>query len=179
MLIPVPEIIIESGYLTIPSYPFKPSIAYRQTRFIATDFTNIDVSAAPPAIRVNNELLFVSAKQKDNLIWFAETNQIPIVKRDDLWDGLLEPFLDTEYTDETHQRIVNWLGTYGLSEEMIASIRDEVEKPMYAYNFGTMLWEWVHLGAFDVLCAMQSTYNADRFADFYRSVMTIALLPDK
>ncbi|MBD2699234.1 hypothetical protein IC229_01210 [Spirosoma sp. BT702] len=179
MLISIPDILIEGTSLIIPSYPFKPSIACRQDRFIATDVMNIDVSAAPPAIRVNNELIFISAKHKDDLVLFAEANQIPIVRRDDVWDGLLEPFLDTEYTDVTHQRIVSWLATYGLTEEIITSIRDEVGKQLYAYNFGTMLWEWVHLGAFDVLCAMRSTYSAEQFADFYRKVMDIALLPDK
>ncbi|GAB3704423.1 hypothetical protein GCM10027592_35750 [Spirosoma flavus] len=179
MLVSVPDILIEGTSLIIPNYPFKPSIACRQDRFIASDLINIDVSAAPPALRVNNELVFISAKHKDDLVLFAQENQIPVVKRDDIWDALLEPFLDTEYTDETHQRIVARLATYGLTEETITSIRAEVGKQMYAYNFGTMLWEWVHLGAFDVLCAMRATYHADLFADFYRSVMDIALLPDK
>ncbi|GAB3990911.1 hypothetical protein GCM10028807_19270 [Spirosoma daeguense] len=179
MLIPVPDIQIDSGYLHIPEYPFRPSIACRQNTFFATDITNIDVSAAPPTLRVNNELIFVSAKHKDELLQFAELHQIPVVKRDDIWDGLLEPFLDTEYSDETHERIVRWLATYSLTEELIASIRDEVGAQMYKYNFSTMLWEWVHLGAFDVLCAMRATYNKEQFADFYRRVMDVALLPDK
>jgi hypothetical protein len=113
------------------------------------------------------------------LLHFATVNHVPIVERADIWDWLLEPFLDTEYSEETHQKLNILLAKYGLTEDKVTEIRLEVKTQMLKYNFDTMLWDWTHLGAYDALSAMRTKYNHDQFADFYHRVMDIALLPDK
>ena len=179
MLIDNSEYIFSAGKLIINNYPFKPSLAFRQKEFTANQIINIDINAAPPTMRVGNELIFLSAPDKDKLSLFASTNQIPIVNRKDIWDWLLEPFLDTEYTDDTDKRLTNLLSTYGLTEEKVFSIRQEVKIQMLKYNFDTMLWDWTHLGAKDVLFAMRTKYDTEQFASFYTRVMEIALLSDE
>jgi hypothetical protein len=179
MLVDRGEVTIECGSINVSNYPFKPSIITRQPKILAKDVLNIDITAAPPTIRIGDELIFISRNKKEQLWEFASLNQIRIVKRPDIWDWLLEPFLDTEYTDQTHQRLNALLVTYGLTEDRVAAIRQEVKTQMLKYNFDTMLWNWVHLGAVDVLCAMRPKYNTEQYEDFYQRVMDIALLPDK
>jgi hypothetical protein len=52
---------------------------------------------------------------------------------------------------------------------------------MYHYNFATFLWEWVHLGLYDLLSALISVprnllpWRQDRsFATFYWEALEIA-----
>jgi len=85
--------------------------------------------------------------------------------------------LDTEYSVETNERLNLLLAKFGLAIDMVASIRQEVKIQMLKYNFDTMIWEWIHLGALNVLCAMRSKYDVKQFADFYSRVMEIAQLP--
>lgn len=93
-----------------------------------------------------------------------------------IWEWILEPFLDTEYTADIHQRSTLYLESYGLDPEYVHSIRNEVHEQMMSYNFDTMLWEWCSLGATDVLKAMQAKYNKEAFRKFYAKVMQLALL---
>jgi hypothetical protein len=179
MLVDRGEFTIESGSINVNNYPFKPSIISQKQKIVANDIINIDIKATPPTIRIGDELIFIPINMKKQLLEFASLNQIPIVERSDIWDWLLEPFLDTEYSDQTHQRLNALLATYGLTEDRVAAIRSEVKIQMLKYNFDTMLWDWVHLGAVDVLCAMRPKYDSEEYKDFYRRVMDIALLPDK
>ena len=96
-----------------------------------------------------------------------------------IWGWILEPFLDTEFTAETDQRLTNLLGSYGLTTDQVKSLRKEVESQMLKYNFDTMLWEWGGFDALDVLKAMRTKYNKTEFKDFYGRVMEIALLTRK
>jgi hypothetical protein len=47
---------------------------------------------------------------------------------------------------------------------------------MVKYNFDIMLWDWTHLGAFDVLSAMSTKYDKAEYQYFYKNVMRIALM---
>lgn len=176
---PLGEVLIQPAGITFTAYPFQPALVCKQTTITASDIINIGINAAPPSIRIGNELIFVPATLKRELLFYANRHQIPLVERGYIWDLLLEPFLDTEYTPETHQRLNGILAGYGLSAETIQVIREEVRIQMLKYNFDTMLWEWVSLGLLDVLSAMRPQYDTDQFADFYRRAMEIALLPGK
>lgn len=170
---------IEHDGIIMENYPFQPSVAYQHKRLAASEIININFRSAPPTVRIKDELVFLSADKKDQLAEFAITHRIPTVERDDVWDWLLEPFLDTDYSVQTHRRLTALLASYGLTESRVTAIREEVKTQMLKYNFDTMLWDWVHLGALDVLLAMRPTYDTEQFAGFYRRVMDIALLPDK
>jgi hypothetical protein len=91
------------------------------------------------------------------------------------WDWLLEPYVDTEYTDEIDLRLTDLLSKNGIYKEEIDIIRDEVKEQMFKYNFDTMLWEWGGLGLSDVLAAMRVKYNKEQFANFYDRAMEIQL----
>jgi hypothetical protein len=179
MLVSNGDFTIEPDYIIIDNYPFQPSLAYKHKKLLANEIITIDLKATPPTIRIADELIFVSAEKKEQLATFVAVNNIVTVERVDIWDWILEPFLDTEYSEQTHKRLTTLLESYGLTEDKVSEIREEVKTQMLKYNFDTMLWEWVHLGALDVLSAMRTKYNAEQFADFYKRVLEIALLPDK
>lgn len=106
----------------------------------------------PPEIVTNTgEILFVSAGLKPHLRLFARINQIPDVHTLDVWDLLLEPFLDTEHSLDHYQHTLQQLNKSGFSDQEIADIRQQVQENVRSYN--AMLWEWVHLGHYDLLSA--------------------------
>ncbi|MDR0195054.1 MAG: hypothetical protein LBI73_08005 [Myroides sp.] len=176
LLVPLGTCFIGEDFIQVKDYPFEPSIAYDQTTFKKEDITDIDYNARPMTIRIDDELVFISTEHKEALIHFASKNKIKIVQRPAIWDLILEPFLDTEFTEESNKRVTRLLVKYGLTLEQINQLRDEVEIQMLKYNFDTTLWEWCSLNASDVLKAMRPKYNQIDFRIFYKKVMEIALL---
>jgi hypothetical protein len=179
LLVSSGQLIIGGDFLKIENYPFEPSIAYRQNTFNTNQIDDIDFKSYPPTFRVGNELIFLTSEKKVELEEFAKRNNIKTVERPMIWSWILEPFLDTEYTTETDERLTKRLEKFGLETDQVKSLRGEVETQMLKYNFDTMLWEWGGFGALDVLKAMRTKYEKDMFKDFYKRVMEIALLTKK
>ena len=169
-------ITFENRNMTFLNYPFEPSIAFRRSVFKAEEIKSVDLSSIPPAIEINNDLIFISAMFKDELIAFCKANDIKSIERTDVWCLILEPYLDTEFTDDKSIANEKLLAECGLTKESVSAMREEIGEQMYKYNFDTMLWEWVHLGLEDVLSAMRTKYSKDEFNDFYWRAMKIALL---
>jgi hypothetical protein len=175
LLVSSGQLRIESNFLEIDGYPFQPSIAYGQTRIPSEIIDEIDIESYPPTVKVKNELIFLTSEKRVELKEFALRHNLKVVERPDIWGWILAPFLDTEFTKETDERLTRLLNEYGLTEEIVNSIRKEVKTQMLKYNFDTMLWEWGGLGAEDVLKAMRTKYNEENFKEFYDKVMKLAL----
>ncbi|OCW71885.1 hypothetical protein [Elizabethkingia anophelis] len=179
LLVSTGQLTVGNDFLKIESYPFEPSIAYGQSIFKADQIDEIDFKSYPPTIRIGEELIFLTREKKDELENFAKSNNIKTVERPIIWGWILEPFLDTEFTPETDEKLTKLLEDYGLTFEQIKSLRTEVETQMLKYNFDTMLWEWGGLDTLDVLKAMRTKYDKGEYQDFYKRVMKIALLTKK
>ena len=173
------QLTIGDDYLKIVNYPFEPSVAYRQKIFKTNQIDDIDFKSYPPTFRIGNELIFLPSEKKVELEDFAKKNNIKTVERPMIWNWILEPFLDTELTTDTDQRLTKLLENYSLTTDQVKSLREEVEIQMLKYNFDTMLWEWEGLDASDVLLAMRTKYKKSEYVDFYSRVMKIALLIKK
>lgn len=172
------QVIIGDSTITIHNYPFTPSIAFGDKIFLASDIKSLDLESAPPTLQIGSELIFISAEHKDKLKHFATQNNIPIIQQPPIWNWILEPFLDTEFTNEHELRLNNLLAQYGLTELEITAIRNRVKEQMLKYNFDTILWNWTDFNAIDALFAMQPKLTDTDFKSFYNEVMRIALLPD-
>ena len=120
-------------------------------------------------------MIFITKEKQEELKQFAKRNNIPIFTTSGNWDMLLEPFVDTEYTEEYNTQIYQRLNENGITNSEIEKIRTEVEKQMLKYNFDTMLWDWTNLGLSDVLSAMRVKYNKAEFEEFYFRAMEIEL----
>jgi hypothetical protein len=161
--------------LLYSSYPYAVARVYPHGTVAVADIRDVDPDAAPPEVRLRSgETLFVSARQRDDLRAFCEVHAIAVRRRPDVWADLLEPFLDTELTAADDERTASRLAAVGLGREEVARIRAEVGDAMVAYNFGSMLWEWVHLGLFDVLEAHAHRLPPDDFTQFYSWAMGVA-----
>ncbi len=176
LLVSMGQLTIGDDFLKIEDYPFAPSIAFRQTTFGSNIIDDIDFKSYPPTFRIKDEIIFLTAEKKKELEDFAKKNNVKTIERPMIWEWILAPFLDTEFTTETDQRLTNLLESYGLTADKVKSLRAEVETQMLKYNFDTMLWEWGGLDASDVLRAMRTKYDKEEFEDFYKRVMTIGLL---
>jgi len=179
LLVSLGHLTIYEDFLEIKNYPFEPSIAFSKVTFRPDEIDEIDIESHPPTIRIKDELIFLTAEKLSDLERFSTKNSIKTIHRPNIWSWVLEPFLDTEYTSETDQRIFKLLNNYGLTAESVKSLRNEVEVQMLKYNFDTLLWEWCILGALDVLRAMRTRYKKEQFKEFYERVMKIALLTTK
>lgn len=166
---------IENTSIIIEEYPFLPSFVSKKNKIENIDIEAICFNSFPPKLKIKNELIFIAKEKQEELKQFAERNNIKIFETTGNWDMLLEPFLDTETSDEENNRINKQLNANGLNNSEIEKIRKEVEEQMLKYNFDTILWEWVSLGLPDVLSAMRVKYNQLEFEEFYFRAMEIEL----
>ena len=166
---------INTNTIVIENYPFEPAIVFPNKIIDAKEINAIQIDVNPPTLQIKKECIFIKAELKDELKKFAERNIIPFANQTLNWNWILEPYLDTEFTKENNLTTIKLLNKNGFEIAEINNLRNEVEKQMYKYNFGTMLWEWRSLGLFDVLSAMKITYNKNKFEKFYNKAMEIEL----
>ncbi|MFD4676405.1 hypothetical protein ACFWNN_42255 [Lentzea sp. NPDC058450] len=123
----------------------------------ASDVRDVSCSFSPFEIRtVAGETLFLTGDPA-GLKAFCARHDVPSVVRFDVWGNLLEPFLDTSFSASDVAATDARLAGVGLPEADVRSIRERVGPLMRAYNFDSMLWEWAHLGLYDLLDALSGT----------------------
>ncbi len=172
------QVTFDADALTFKNYPFAQSVASSNSIIASKDILNVCIKSFPPTIRVNNDLIFISAERQQDLESFAGRNNILLFDRPEIWGWILDPFLDTEFTDEHRERLYNLLEKYELDRQTVDKLRETVKEQMMKYNFDTMLWEWQMFGALDVLQAVRPKLNSEDFEGFYKLVMDIAIRPD-
>ncbi|GAA0732921.1 hypothetical protein GCM10009430_46560 [Aquimarina litoralis] len=155
------------------NYPFEPSFAYPEKRISAKDIVSICIAFGTARVILKEDIIFIAAEKKDDLKTFAHKNNIPLSAYSWNWDWILEPYLDTELTEEYQQQVQVLLLENGFSLNEVQMIRKEVGKQMYRYNFSTMLWEWCSLSLPDVLSAMNALYTKEKFREFYKKALEI------
>ena len=164
---------IGESIIEITDYPFEPSVVYPSASIEAHEIDAISLEFGVCKVYVKDDIVFVSAEKKKELELFAKVHNLKLIPYSWNWDLLLEPYLDTEFTKENEQRVLERLLENGFTANEIDAIRAEVEKQMYAYNFDTMLWDWCSLSLSDVLSAMRAKYNKVQFRDFYSRALEI------
>jgi len=144
------------------AYPYAPASVYPSGRVAAGDIRDADPTSSPPEVRLTTgETLYVPAGSAPDLRQFCFRNSIPLRRRPDLWAALLEPFVDTEFTEAAQGQSMALLARYGLPDSDVDQIRARFASAMVAYNFGSMLWEWCHLGLADLLDALHGHLAGD------------------
>lgn len=164
---------IQDDVISITEYPFEPSVAFPEKIIKADEIKSICADFGMVKVYVENDIVLVSAEYKESIKSFATRHEIPLAKETWNWDSILEPYLDTEFTEENQKRAWERLAGNGFEKSEVESMRKEVGASMYVYNFGTGLWDWVSLGLSDVLAAMRWHYDKEAFKDFYKRAIEI------
>jgi hypothetical protein len=160
-------------WMTFREYPFPPASVYPRGRVAYAAIRDVDPSAAPPELRTHDgETLFISGQQSDEFRATIARAKLTIVRRVDVWDLLLEPFLDTQFDREHERRTIATLTSLGVSRNEALRIRASVRRPMLAYN--ALMWDWVHLGLCDLLYALRDSMSRTDYTSFYRDAMELA-----
>jgi hypothetical protein len=175
------EVCFHADHIEFSSYPYQPSSIYPSGNIPISAIREVDPGTAPPEIRIDGEILFIPATMKEEFQRFILENSLPVVKRIDVWDILLDPYLDTEFTKEDEERGYRILENCGISIIESNELRAFVADAMKAYNWTSMLWEWIHLGLFDVLEAFRGVLSGPNYKlapreyeEFYWRAMEIA-----
>ncbi len=160
------------GRIILPRYLFPAS----EMRVLECGDMAEIVDWSPPAILTRQgEFLFIPAEQQDALQAFAREQSIPVTRRYDVWSDLLDPFLDTEFSEEATMATQVRLRERGqLTDTEIAGIRKTVGTRMLALTAQT--WEWQSYGLYDALTAMKpwTSLRRNRWLEFYAGAMEIA-----
>jgi hypothetical protein len=160
-------------------YPYPGARVHPRGLVPWSEVLEVDPAASPPEVRIAGETLFVSHELREELARAAEAHAVPVVRRVDVWGMLLDPFLDTWFDDDVQERTLQRLEENGISRAEAASIRERVGFPMLHHN--AMLWEWVHLGLWDLLEAHRNVWvrllrglTPGRYCAFYAWTMEVA-----
>ncbi|GEE00134.1 hypothetical protein nbrc107696_05800 [Gordonia spumicola] len=174
------DVTFGDGVVTLREYPFPAASVVDRPVLHVARIRDVDPAACPPEIRtVDGETLFIVKALEPDLAAFAERNGIPQVRRPDAWGLLLEPFLDTSFTDEDARASIDALAEMGVGRDEARRVRRRVGRMMLAYN--AIMWDWADLGLADLLTA--AAWRPDllvlrgRARDFYAWAMEIADRP--
>ena len=170
------------GGVRFTSYPFPAASVFPAGTVAVAAIRDADPDTAPPEVRLRSgETLFVPAEGRDGLRAFCHDHGIALVRRPDVWGALLAPFLDTEFTAADEARTGELLAAAHVNLEEVARLRARFGDAMVAYNVDSMLWDWVHLGLWDLLQALCGTLSGERhrlppeeFATVYWEAMALA-----
>jgi hypothetical protein len=179
------EVAFDRDEIRFLGYRYPAASVFPSGTVTAAQIRDADPTGTPPELRLlTGETLFVPSGHKDELRAFCERNERPLVERPDLWGALLEPFLDTLFTEHSDRYTRDLLTRHGLSPDEIAEIRARFEPAMVAYNIDSGLWDWCYLGLEDLLNALVGHLSGERhrlppaeFADVYRWAMELADRP--
>lgn len=149
------EVTFAENHVQFANYDFPGATVHPSGVVTAAQIRDADWTTAPPEFRTTSgETLFIPADQRAELERFCHRNGIVRRHRPDIWADLLEPFLDTWFDPEHERATDDRLRQAGLPQEEVAAIRQRIGPLMRAYNFESMLWDWTHLGLFDLLDAV-------------------------
>ncbi len=161
--------------LRFEQYAFEPASIFPSGVVDANRVAEVNLDLMQVRL-IDGEVLLVTHPNKAALLTFANSSDVQVERRISVWGALLDPFLDTWEDQPTIDRQFAWFASLGLNREAVDGWRREVAVAMYAYNFGTMLWEWGSLDFSDVLIAQQARLRRAAFEDFYWRAMQVAAL---
>ena len=168
-------------------YPYPGARVHPRGVVRWSEVLEVDPKATPPELRIVGETLFVSAELREEFGGAAKAHGVPVVRRTDVWGMLLDPFLDTEFDEDVQEHTLAALEENGIGRAEAERIRGRVEWAMLHHN--AMLWEWVHLGLWDLLEAHRNVWvrlrlglTPRRYRALYAWAMEIAgrgrVIPD-
>jgi len=170
------KVTFDGQALRFSDYPFRPASVFPSGAVTAGQVAEVNLES-PSQVRLKSgEILFVGHSDKSALLSFVNRFDVPRRRRLAVWGALLNPFVDTTFTQSEIDGEFHWLESLGLDRETVTRWRREVTIAMVAYNFGTMLWDWAGLGLYDVLRAQQAHVGRSEFARFHARAMTLAAL---
>lgn len=165
----------DGATLRFVQYAFEPATIYPNGTVEPKQIAEVNLDLMQLRLS-SGEIIFVTYPDKAALLTFVNCNELQVARRISVWGALLDPFLDTWEDQATIDRQFAWLARLGLERAAVDRWRREVAPAMYAYNFGTMLWEWGSLAFSDVLNAQQARLSRAAFKDFYWRAMQVAAL---
>ncbi len=163
----------EPRALVLEGYPFERG--GRGARLEAGELVDVSVGWFPPAVLTRDgEFVFVPATRAGELRAFALEHRLPFVRRLDVWSLLLEPFLDTELTEESSESIYRVLEQHQVPRREADQVREALKFRMLMLT--AVSWEWQHYGMFDALWQMKGFpfLSGWTFARFYDYAMSLA-----
>lgn len=145
-------------HIVFAGYEFPWASVHPHGVLPASAVRDASTQVRPPEIRTaSGETLFLSWDDSAGLAEFCQRHEISVAGRLDVWGNLFEPFLDTSFSAAQIAATDARLHAVGLSQASIDSIRARLTPLMRAYNFDSMLWDWAHLGLYDLLRALNGT----------------------
>jgi hypothetical protein len=131
-------------------YYFRQSRINKDKLIEAAQINEINLNTMPPSFVIDHsEVIFVAYEYKEQLKDFGERNNIVIAKRFDIWEAIMEPFLDTEIGDEAKIKTLKLLEENGVAPGETAAIRKRIRFLMESFNY--YAWEWCYMGQYDYL----------------------------
>jgi len=155
-------------------YPFKSGALQASGQVHAQEILEVLPDRHPvECVTQNQEVLFVEVHYRDELSKWAQQHKVRVSDRADTWAWINEPFLDTVFAPEARAQTLTLLEQAGFTAHEVQGIREKVQAHMLMYN--AVLWDWQHLGHYDVLMSRKKFSLQRLTPSFYQWTMGIAL----
>ena len=183
-----PSTIIQNDKIIFNDYPYKPSSVCKSNGVLLAKDIVAYITLPNAFVVVNRhlgapfyELIAMRYATSDEIATFAKRNGLRKLNHTDNWIYLLEEYLDTEYSQETHENFMERLRKNGFLAQEITAIKAKEGKMVDWCN--GFAWEWIMLDVFYLLHfelhnpkgKIKYLLFPKKFDDFYKRAMTIAL----
>ncbi len=144
------EIELKTDRIVLPrGYFCKHSLVAEPSEIPVQIINEVNLQTFPPSLLIHHkEVIFLPRISNEELKDFVTRNELPLSQRFDIWNAIIEPFLDTEFDEEEQKATLRQLALNGIPEQEVKAIRRKIRFPMALNMFA---WEWVYLGQFDYL----------------------------
>lgn len=174
------RVVFEPSAIRFQDYPYPPATCYPDKSVAVTEVLDVSFDF-PIRLRVKPcDVLFVTREQKQEMVEFCTRHAVAVINRYEPWSLVLDPFLDTSFDKEDQERTIGILEFNGVTRQQCEQWRKQFKRVMLSYNFNSMLWEWVSLGATDlldahrgILAASKYKLSPDEFERLYRTVIEV------
>jgi hypothetical protein len=175
---PVAEVEFGEATVAFRRYPYPPSSVFPDGVVSAEDIVELVENFRPPALRTTEgDFLVLPESALPEARAFAARNNVPVVRRVDVWALILEPFMDARTDRQTRAAMAEALRRSGLSAGRVLYLRWRTSLRVEFLH--CLHWSWQHYGLADVLDALRTVRMSRRLERFYAEAMQIAALGEQ
>lgn len=143
--------VVAEGHIYFPKgYYFRYGYLKGKKKLPFSVINEIRTNTLPVTAKINtNEIIFLQGLDEKKCIEIKEKSNICLTTPTDNWSLLCDEFLDTEFSQEQKENVIQLLKENGIDKDEVSQIRKRISSRMLLHTFFS--WEWMYYGQFDVL----------------------------
>jgi hypothetical protein len=168
---PTHEAVFVGDRILIARYPFLPGSCRKAVSISADEILEADTQHC--TLRLKNHIIYLPGWPREDLVAYCASNRVVVRQRYDVWEDILEPFVDTSFTSVQIAARNERLRSAGMSAWRVARLRLLYCLPIVVFQ--GIAGEWAGLHHYHLLHSLRGLRVLGIYFLPYRHTMNVAL----